>query len=122
MCVSAYRYDVFYFAPPLPPPAAKKPDGVEKVLVAEFNRRDIDNSGSLSLGEIATFLREIGWTDMTAEEIFLHYDKNNNEVISLEEFIKWQRHAHDSKSESKGGLFDRVGHILKTVFHQHDAS
>lgn len=101
---------------------SKKPDGVEKVLIAEFNRRDIDHSGGLSRDEIATFLQDIGWTDMTAEEIFSHYDKNNNDLISLDEFITWQRHAHDSKSERKGGLFGRVGHILKSVFNQHDAN
>ena len=92
------------------------------MLIAEFNRRDVDRSGGLCRDEIATFLKEIGWTEMTAEEIFSHYAKKNDEHITVEEFIAWQRQAYANKSESKGRWLGRVTHILKHVFQQHDES
>ena len=96
---------------------------VEKVLMAEFARRDIDNSGSMCRSEIEIFLKEIGWTDLTVEEMFKHHDKNRDDTITADEFVAWQRAAWEKRSNGKGSdrvlPTDRVLPILQKIFHQH---
>ena len=89
----------------------------DKLLMAEFDRRDIDNSGSLSRTEIEAFLKDMEWASLSADDVFNHYDKDHDESITAHEFLTWQRAAWVHRSDTKTTA--RVVPILHKMFRQH---
>ena len=86
--------------------------------MAEFHRRDLDNSGTLERSEIELFLKDMGWTHLSADHAFNHHDKGDDEIhMTADEFMDWQRAAWMHRSNTKTTA--RVVPILHKMFRQH---
>lgn len=70
-----------------------------------FDMVDTDNNGSLSIGELKSFLQKsIGSTDSEIEELFDRWNKDDDDKITKEEFVEGMAKKDRSKAELKAEI------------------
>lgn len=83
-----------------------------------FNTLDVDDSGGLTVEELAPALTKLGISHHNVSKIMQQADANGDSVLDMSEFILWYNAAAELSKESADGVPDKRARRMTVSKHR----